>query len=59
MADAIVAMRREGIAIVLSEQNLAFAADIAGRALLIETGVITFDGPMADVMRGQASGAGG
>jgi branched-chain amino acid transport system ATP-binding protein len=46
MAAAIVRMKREGIAVVLSEQNTVFAAEIASRALLIETGSVTFDGPM-------------
>lgn len=50
MANAILAMKAEGIAVLLSEQNLDFAAEIADRALLIETGTITFDGPMADLM---------
>jgi branched-chain amino acid transport system ATP-binding protein len=51
MAQAIVAMKNEGIAVLLSEQNLDFAASIADRALAIETGAITFDGPIADLMQ--------
>ncbi len=49
MGNAIIAMKREGIAVLLSEQNLDFAATIADRALLLETGSITFDGPMAEL----------
>ena len=53
MGEAIERMKREGIAILLSEQNLTFASEIAGRALLIETGSITFDGPMTELMRSE------
>lgn len=51
MAQAIVAMKNDGIAVLLSEQNLDFAASIVDRALSIETGAITFDGPIADLMQ--------
>ena len=53
MGDAILAMKREGIAVILSEQNLDFAAVVATRALLIETGAITFDGPISELMTQQ------
>ena len=55
MARAIVAMKVQGIAILLSEQNLDFAGEIASRALLIETGSIAFDGPMAELARRQSA----
>ena len=51
MGHAILAMKREGIAVVLSEQNLDFAASIADRAVILETGTITFDGPMSELRR--------
>lgn len=50
MGHAIVAMKREGLAILLSEQNLDFAATLVTRALRIETGVITFDGPLSQLL---------
>ena len=50
MGHAIVTMKREGIAILLSEQNLDFAATLVTRALRIETGVITFDGPLSQLL---------
>ena len=53
MARAIVRMKQQGIAILLSEQNLAFASEIAERALLIETGSLTFDGPISELVRRQ------
>ena len=47
MADAVLRMKREGIAVVLSEQNFDFAAAVADRAYVIERGVIRYDGSMA------------
>jgi branched-chain amino acid transport system ATP-binding protein len=38
MKRAVLAMRERGVAVLVSEQNLAFAAAIADRALLIEQG---------------------
>ena len=49
MAGAILRMKREGIAVLLSEQNLTFAAEIASRAILLETGSIVFDGAIAEL----------
>jgi branched-chain amino acid transport system ATP-binding protein len=49
MARAIGRMREEGIAVLVSEQNLAFAAAAASRALIIDKGRIVFDGPMTQV----------
>jgi branched-chain amino acid transport system ATP-binding protein len=50
MAGAIQRMKREGIAVLLSEQNLTFAAEIADRAILLETGSVSFDGRIADLL---------
>jgi branched-chain amino acid transport system ATP-binding protein len=47
MADAVLRMKREGIAILLSEQNFDFAAAVADRAYVIERGEIRYDGSMA------------
>jgi branched-chain amino acid transport system ATP-binding protein len=47
MADAVLAMKAEGIAVLLSEQNLAFAGAVCDRAYVIERGAIRFEGPMA------------
>src|SRR3954469_10329821 len=49
MAEAVLAMKREGLAVLLSEQNLAFAAAVADTAYLIERGEIRYSGPMAAV----------
>jgi branched-chain amino acid transport system ATP-binding protein len=40
-------MKREGIAVLLSEQNFDFAAVVADRAYVIERGEIRYDGSMA------------
>ena len=47
MADAVIAMTREGVSVLLSEQNFTFAAAVADRAAIIETGQIRWTGTMA------------
>lgn len=49
MADAILAMKREGLSIIISEQNLHFAKLISDRAYIIEKGRIRFSGTMAEL----------
>ncbi|MBX6366674.1 MAG: ABC transporter ATP-binding protein [Rhodospirillales bacterium] len=57
MAETILALKREGLAILLSEQNLHFARLVADRASIIEKGRIRYEGTMdalardADVQR--------
>jgi len=50
MAAAIGTMKAEGLRVLISEQNLHFAALIADRAYVIEKGRIRYDGPMAELM---------
>ncbi len=47
MAEALNELRRQGLSIVLSEQNLRFAGLICDRAAVLATGAITYDGPLA------------
>jgi branched-chain amino acid transport system ATP-binding protein len=47
MATAVIAMKREGIAVLLSEQNLYFAGAVSDRAYVIEKGIIRYSGSMA------------
>jgi branched-chain amino acid transport system ATP-binding protein len=54
MAEAIRAMKAEGVAVLLSEQNWAFAAGIGDRACVIERGEIRFQGSMAELMADEA-----
>jgi branched-chain amino acid transport system ATP-binding protein len=49
MVDAILTMKREGVSIVVSEQNLHFARLICDRAYIIERGRICFSGPMSEL----------
>jgi branched-chain amino acid transport system ATP-binding protein len=49
MVDAIRTMKREGVSIVVSEQNLHFANLISDRAYIIERGRICFSGTMAEL----------
>jgi branched-chain amino acid transport system ATP-binding protein len=49
MATAILAMKGEGVSVVLSEQNLHFARLISDRAIIIERGRVRFDGTMAEL----------
>ncbi len=49
MARAIAELKREGLTILLSEQNLRFATAIADRAAIIERGTIRFTGTMAEL----------
>ncbi|MCB8838681.1 ABC transporter ATP-binding protein [Aurantimonas sp. VKM B-3413] len=57
MAAAIAAMRREGISILLSEQNRRFARMIADRAHLLERGRIIFSGSFEALERRDEPGA--
>jgi branched-chain amino acid transport system ATP-binding protein len=47
LADNIAVLKREGLTILLSEQNLAFARRLADRAYIIEKGEIKFEGTFA------------
>ncbi|MFS8035629.1 ABC transporter ATP-binding protein [Xanthobacter sp. AM11] len=49
MADAILTMKREGLSIVISEQNLHFAKLICDRAYIIEKGRMRFSGTMEEL----------
>jgi branched-chain amino acid transport system ATP-binding protein len=49
MVDAILTMKKEGVSIVVSEQNLHFARLISDRAYIIERGQICFGGTMAEL----------
>jgi branched-chain amino acid transport system ATP-binding protein len=49
MASAVTRMKAEGIAVLLSEQNLHFASAVADRTYIIEKGAIRHEGRMADL----------
>ncbi len=54
MAEAILAMKREGVAVLLCEQNLAFASAVCDRAYVIERGHIRYDGSIAALAKDEA-----
>jgi branched-chain amino acid transport system ATP-binding protein len=49
MAAAILALKQQGVTILLAEQNLHFAARVADRAAVIEKGRIIWTGTMAEL----------
>jgi branched-chain amino acid transport system ATP-binding protein len=55
MGRAVETLKREGLTIVLSEQNLHFAQWVGDRALIIEKGCIRFDGTMAALAADEAT----
>ncbi|GAA0588813.1 ABC transporter ATP-binding protein [Craurococcus roseus] len=49
MAEAVLRMKGEGIAVLLSEQNLSFASAVADRAYVIEKGAVRYEGTTAEL----------
>ena len=54
MADAILALRRQGVTVLLAEQNLRFAVGVADQAAVIEKGCIVWTGAL-DTLRQDAA----
>jgi len=57
MAAAIRRLKAEGLAVVLSEQNLHFAQAVADRAVIIEKGIVRWQGTLAALEADQAAKA--
>jgi branched-chain amino acid transport system ATP-binding protein len=53
MANTIVELKRDGLSILLSEQNVHFARLVCDRAYLLEKGQIMWQGTMDDLDRNQ------
>lgn len=49
MAKVIGELKSEGLAVLLSEQNLHFARAVSDRAVIIEKGALRFDGQFAEL----------
>ncbi len=49
MARTIRELKREGLCVLLAEQNLRFARRVADRACILETGDLRYSGTMADL----------
>jgi len=54
MARMITALKRAGVAVLLSEQNLHFARLVSDRAVVLEKGEVRFDGSMDALMSDEA-----
>ena len=54
MAEAVLRMKEEGIAVLLSEQNLPFASAVSDRAVLIEKGALRYEGSIAELAANDA-----
>jgi branched-chain amino acid transport system ATP-binding protein len=54
MANTIRALKREGLTVLLSEQNLHFATLVSDRAYIIEKGRIRYEGTIEALMRDDA-----
>jgi branched-chain amino acid transport system ATP-binding protein len=57
MAHAILALKQQGVTVLLAEQNLHFAARVADRAAVIEKGRIVWTGAMAALQADEAARA--
>ena len=53
MADMILELKREGLAILLSEQNLHFAELVSDRAYVLEKGQIRFSGTIGELAQNE------
>ena len=49
MAEMILRLKREGLSVLLSEQNLPFASAVCDRVYLLEKGQVVFEGRMAEL----------
>jgi branched-chain amino acid transport system ATP-binding protein len=49
MVKTILELKQEGLCVLLSEQNLHFANQVADRAYIIEKGHIRYQGTMAEL----------
>jgi len=57
VCQAILALKADGVTILLAEQNLAFASRTADRAIILETGTVAWDGSLDALMADDAARA--
>ena len=55
MAAAVAELKAAGLSVLVSEQNLAFAAAVADRACVLEKGQVLWQGAMAALLADQAT----
>jgi len=53
MADMILALKAEGVSILLSEQNLHFAQWVSDRAYVLEKGQIRHEAAMSELVENE------
>jgi len=51
MANTILDLKKEGLSVLLSEQNIHFAALVSDRAYVLEKGQVQWQGRMAELMK--------
>jgi branched-chain amino acid transport system ATP-binding protein len=49
MADTIIELKKEGLSVLLSEQNIHFAEIVGDRVYVLEKGQIQWTGQMSDL----------
>jgi branched-chain amino acid transport system ATP-binding protein len=54
LAEQIMRLKREGMTILLSEQNLRFATHLSDRAYVIEKGAIRYEGTVEELRGNEA-----
>jgi len=50
IARLVLELKREGLPILLAEQNLKFTGQVADRAYVLETGEVRLEGRMEDLL---------
>jgi branched-chain amino acid transport system ATP-binding protein len=55
MANTILELKKEGLSVLLSEQNIHFAELVSDRAYVLEKGQLQWHGPMAELARDTAA----
>jgi len=50
LADMILQVRKEGVTVLLAEQNLHFCAKVSDRGYVIDKGAVKYEGAMKDLL---------
>ena len=50
LGEMILEIRKEGVTVLLAEQNLHFCARVADRGYVIDKGLVKYQGPMSDLL---------
>lgn len=53
LANMILGLKKEGLSVLLSEQNMHFANLVCDRAYVIEKGQLRYEGTMAELERNE------